>query len=629
MFMCLIAANSVSAQSESNIWYFGNGAGLDFNSESPRVLQNGNLFTTEGCASISDKGGNLLFYTDGITVWNAQHKPMSNGKGLKGNASSTQSALIIPKPGTSTLYYLFTVGEKADKDGISYSVIDMSGDQKAVDKFKNNEHFVAPDIKVNLGHGKIIEKNTRLIAPASEKLTAVRHSNGKDYWIIAHAWNSNAFLAIPLSEKGIGAPIITKIGLFHGDASNNKVNEAIGYLKLSPDGKKIASAICYKKVNDVEILDFDNSTGKFSNNIPIATGGYAYGLSFSPDNTKLYVSFLEGPVGVMQYAIPSSGATSVSIAKSGVPIAKNKEAFTFGAIQIGPDGKLYIAKTDSHLDVINNPNEAGKGCNYVQAAIDLGKRYSTYGLPNNIATSSEISLGNDTVICDGVLDISAPPYRNATYLWSTGQTTPTIEVAASGTYKVQIYNNTTQKLEVGTINVKIDMPPVVNLGNDTSTCDKDMVLTAQNNGASYHWSTGESIQAIKIRKSGTYWVEVTKGTCTQTDSISIVLAGAMTIFSPLQRDIAHKAFNNTTFYYSPYDMLNYNLKIYKGNRLKFESTDIFNNWDLTFKEKEVKKGEYRWEVSYLSKCEENKAINKSGVLTIIDKAKSLDGSALR
>ena len=78
--ICNICSLYASAQGESNIWYFGNGAGLDFNSGGPVALNNGSLFTTEGCATMSDKAGNLLFYTNGVTVWNAQHGVMSNGK---------------------------------------------------------------------------------------------------------------------------------------------------------------------------------------------------------------------------------------------------------------------------------------------------------------------------------------------------------------------------------------------------------------------------------------------------------------------------------------------------------------------------------------------------------------------
>ena len=60
--------STVRAQGEANIWYFGNNAGLDFNTNPPTPLTNGALNTSEGCASVADKNGALVFYTDGITV---------------------------------------------------------------------------------------------------------------------------------------------------------------------------------------------------------------------------------------------------------------------------------------------------------------------------------------------------------------------------------------------------------------------------------------------------------------------------------------------------------------------------------------------------------------------------------
>ena len=89
-------------------WYFGNTAGLTFNSGAPIALTNGVLITTEGVATISDNSGNLLFYTDGVTVYNRIHGVMTNGTGLFGDASSTQSAIIVQKPGTTNIYYIFT-----------------------------------------------------------------------------------------------------------------------------------------------------------------------------------------------------------------------------------------------------------------------------------------------------------------------------------------------------------------------------------------------------------------------------------------------------------------------------------------------------------------------------------------
>src|SRR4051812_3698398 len=112
------------SQKESNIWYFGYGAGLDFNSGAPVTLTNGQISQWEGVATVSDAAGSLLFYTDGITVWNRVHAVMNNGNGLLGDYSSTQSATIVPKPGSTTQYYIFTTG--AVGGPFCYSIVDMT-----------------------------------------------------------------------------------------------------------------------------------------------------------------------------------------------------------------------------------------------------------------------------------------------------------------------------------------------------------------------------------------------------------------------------------------------------------------------------------------------------------------------
>src|SRR5699024_8437741 len=113
------------AQLEASNWYFGNKAGLNFEDcQDPSVLTDGQLVQEEGCASISDSEGNLLFYTDGQVVYNANHEIMPNGTGLLGDQSSSQSAIIIPKPGDETSYYIFTTDKEAGSDGLNYSVVD-------------------------------------------------------------------------------------------------------------------------------------------------------------------------------------------------------------------------------------------------------------------------------------------------------------------------------------------------------------------------------------------------------------------------------------------------------------------------------------------------------------------------
>ena len=111
-FFALVFAQ-LFAQSEASVWYFGRGAGLDFSGPEVKVLTDGRMSTLEGCATFCDSKGKLLLYTDGISVRNNSHEVMQNGGGLAGNPSSTQSAVVLPRPGSPTEYFLFTI----DKEG--------------------------------------------------------------------------------------------------------------------------------------------------------------------------------------------------------------------------------------------------------------------------------------------------------------------------------------------------------------------------------------------------------------------------------------------------------------------------------------------------------------------------------
>ena len=163
IFFSILTITS-QAQHEYDNWYFGSGAGINFTSGSPVVLIDGMTFTTEGTAVMSDTAGNLLFYTDGVTVWNKNHMMMVNGNNLHGGNSSTQSALIVKQPASDSLYYIFTVGDYGAY-GFSYSVADMS---------------------LQSGLGEVILKNIVVSNNSTEKLTGARDANGNDYWILIH-----------------------------------------------------------------------------------------------------------------------------------------------------------------------------------------------------------------------------------------------------------------------------------------------------------------------------------------------------------------------------------------------------------------------------------------------------------
>lgn len=488
-----------------NNWYFGDSAGISFSTGNPLSIT-GAINTSEGSAVCSDINGNLLFSTDGISVYNSNNIQMPNGFGLWGNESSTQSALIVPNPGNTNQYYIFTVGANAGYwggyNGIAYSMVDMS---------------------LNSGLGDVINKNVLLINPAAEKLTAIKHCNGTDYWVICHEWNSDAFYTYQVTATGVSVPIISHVGSLY-QTTNGDNSEAIGYLKASPNGKKLAAAISWVDNNDIELFDFNNGTGVISNPVYIPTHGGAYGLSFSPDNSKLYVGFFPLYVptaNIIQYHLNVSPITSFVV--SSIP---NFLFIEYGSLQLGPDGKIYVAVNGaSALDVINYPNLAGAACSYTQTMVSLGSNISELGLPNfadNLVApinSNFLDLGPDTSLCGNAIVIDAGT-QWASYLWSTGDTSHAITVNQSGSYFVRVTTNCGDIFQ-DTINVT-SLAPLLTIGNDTTLCNgASLNLDAGAGGIGYLWINGATTQTTIASSTGMYWVNKTYTCGIAKDTINI------------------------------------------------------------------------------------------------------------
>lgn len=358
----------LSAQGESDYWYFGSQAGLHFGGGGPVALTDGQLSTLEGCATISDAAGNLLFYTDGIKVWNKLHQPTANGFGLNGDPSSTQSAMAIPKPGAPGRYYVFTVAASASSVGFCYSEYDMALDG---------------------GLGDVIAetKNTYLIGPVPEKVTAIGVPSAGGYWVITHGWENNEYYSFWVSASGVSAtPIVSSVGTIHGGTDSN----AIGQLKISPDGKKLAAGVAVDKF--VEVLDFDPNTGTVSNPLylDLSDVGYIYGVEFSSDNSKLYVS-TNSTNALVQYNL-SAGSPSEVVA-SLTNITASTTLFT--SMQLGKDAKVYVAQPNTdYLGVIQKPNEAGLAATFVENAVDLAGKQCSLGLPSFIQSFFDECAGS-------------------------------------------------------------------------------------------------------------------------------------------------------------------------------------------------------------------------------------------
>tara|TARA_R110000868_G_scaffold33567_2_gene121632 strand:- start:182 stop:3973 length:3792 start_codon:yes stop_codon:yes gene_type:complete len=432
IFIIILISNVSFSQNEANIWYFGGKAGLDFNSGAPVALTDGQMVTQEGCASIADTNGNLQFYTDGSTIWTKNHSIMINGTGLNGHFSSSQSAIIVPKPETPDIYYAFTVDFQGEPNGLQYSEVDMS---------------------LNTGLGAVTtNKNILLLTPVLEKLTAVQHANGNDIWVIAHNNGSAEFYAFLVTNTGIQTPVITDIGFSYSGSSYD--NNA-GYMKASPDGTKLAMAFP-KFSNGLQLFDFNNATGQITNfrnfnDVPGAV--QPYGLEFSPSGDLLYVSG-SGGIGQFDVTLPTVFQMQINLTFLNNEINNNN----WGALQLASDGKIYVTRVArdgfpdiNTLSVINNPDELGLGCDFQLDVIPLGTGIAKLGLPpfiqsffivgfeyenlcfgDNIQFNANISQAYDSVFWD-FGDSNTSSDENPTHIYSsTGDYVVTLNVTSGG-----------------------------------------------------------------------------------------------------------------------------------------------------------------------------------------------------
>lgn len=391
-----------TAQKEKNIWYFGDGAGLDFSSGAPVVLSNSAMLTYDNSASICDsETGNLLFYSNGVNIWNRNHQVMTNGSGLLGNNSAGNSAFAVKQPGNSNLYYLFTNDAFAGINGLRYSVIDMS---------------------LNNGLGAVTSsKNISLLNPSTEKITAIKHANNQDIWIITHAWNSNSFNAYLLSSTGLKtSPVTTSIGSVHTGGTSGTYN-ALGQITANKKGDRIAVAIY--ELNTFELFNFNRATGTLSNYISIPDMVKSWGTEFSPDGKLLYKTQWGGPAAteIKQFDLSSNDAETIKKSGKSVGVVTGPDVtFKAGYLQLGPDEKIYVAKFKSdYIGVIDSPNKVGNACNYKDDGVYLGGKICQAGLPSFMQTETTISKLKEELNSE-VITLSPNPF--STHLTISSQT---------------------------------------------------------------------------------------------------------------------------------------------------------------------------------------------------------------
>lgn len=382
------------AQYTDRYWAFGDSAGINFKNLSNPQPANSILRVRGTCASICDSAGDLLFYC-GSPNWiewldplgpinfgyviNKNHQTMHSGDSLA-TTGWYQEMVIVPMPGNDSLFYLFYAGVANPTHGMYYSVV---------------------DINYNSGQGRVIQKNVRLRNDTlCDGITAVRHGNGRDWWVIVRSWKltyTNDITVYLVDPTGVTAMPTQFIG-------TPTIGDGFYRLKFNREGTHLYNVSASGIIGR---FDFNRCTGLFSNFVEYAGLNspyfYYWGFEVSLDESKLYTSQIyqtgnQDTAYILQFDLNAPNF-----------LASADTIYTYtwpdnpGLLEMGPDGKIYVAVnwtgpdtcfdylycygnfnlTNSTLSVINHPDSAFPACDYQSYGFYLGGHKAYIGLPNN------------------------------------------------------------------------------------------------------------------------------------------------------------------------------------------------------------------------------------------------------
>ncbi len=378
----------LKAQKEDNIWVLGGGYGPNTNpthglftmqfkdSTKFKVYKEAVLDMNFSNSSVCDKAGNLLFCSNGEHLFDKQFNKMKGGENINidsltflSNTTLSQGSLILPFPEHKGLYVFFYLPQLIKPAGIpgshnvSYAIVDMD---------KNNSL------------GEVIQRKTVIPTDTIEpgKFTAVRHANGRDWWLIEQQLYKNTYCKLLLNPKGVK--------LYHKQTIGNDVTTTLGQAVFSPDGKYYINCDIdtEKPSPNITVFNFDRCTGLLSNPRTICYDDHSFwsgGAAVSSNSRYLYVSLY---TKLYQYDLWADdlAASEKLIAIDDGYLHEDKYSTRFHAAQLAPNGKIYISCKGPvpFLHVINQPNLIGDSCKFVQRGQVLPKvnAFSVPNLPN-------------------------------------------------------------------------------------------------------------------------------------------------------------------------------------------------------------------------------------------------------
>jgi len=427
----VLLSNLLTAQKQANVWHFGDGISIDFNSGDP-VLQTGSqIYTTEGCSSYCDSLGNLLMYTNGGgrepgfgfpdpgSIWNRNHDVMYDMQGIEGGGySAIQSSVIVEAPSQPNMYYVFTMEEGEFDVGATAETINAQPMGRGC-------RYFTVDMTLNGGLGGVVLADQPVFTPSIETICAIRHSNQNDYWIL-----------INHDFDGIGVYSLTSSGVQLSNmtpTSELGTNGNIGLIKASPDGQKV--------MYNSTLLDFNPSNGQFSNPITLNPDPqFNDQYEFSHNSRYVYeVSSVDFILSVVRFDLDATNIPASQEAVGSIPL----ESFNVGGqqMQLAPDGRIYFVANQAGgaiLHRINCPNSEEPSLETNVFSFPGDNFNSLPNYPAWIFNKSDdvfLDLGDDVILCGGEnIVLSAAGFELIN--WQDGQQGEEYLVVESGTYSV-------------------------------------------------------------------------------------------------------------------------------------------------------------------------------------------------
>ncbi len=546
IFICLYAC-ALHAQKEENVWLFGLNTALDFNAGSPpdSIGSPAPFQVREALATYCNPNtGELLFYTEGDTVYNKNGAVMPNGAKLTGNfsypnvnvtptASTAQGALIVPMPDHPGRFYIFSLTEYTyfvrtlinpsfpDKSGfLYYSVVDMSLDGGLGDVVAGQKG-IPLDTVTNF----------------TEHMTGVAGNNCNAWVVLLDPQKTttqiNRFKAFEVTANGVDTvPVISDVFTTSQSLiplAPTGSDQLVGKMSISPNRQKLAVTIMHGSNRQrLSLFDFDANTGQVSNPLILdtayttqATTKY-YGVAFSPDNTKLYAATWTGTQAqsLFQFDISSNNANTIISTRQKIAVTHS-----FSDVKRGPDGKIYYRSSFAggvvNIGVVNFPNLSGSASQRDSVAVRLaGTSGQGNGFPNAvpvIMAADTAYTATDTLVCtNGDIIFQAPPGA-AGYLWNNGDTTETQLITREGTYWIY-YKGAPCHRHIDTFHIRfIDLNPditvdVSELGTTTPYDTYQWLLNGQ-------IIPGATDRIYRVTENGNYQVIVSLNGCIDTSDV--------------------------------------------------------------------------------------------------------------